>query len=152
MIFAVLASAFLGAYAPQFAGSSLPDPKEELHAQQLGKTIRCAVCQGLSIADSPAPMAQAMLDRVRDKVHAGENDQQIRDYFVQRYGEWILLSPPPHGFNWIVWMAPFALIAAGLGLLAVRASRKPEQRADKAAEVPQGGDDYLAAIRREVER
>lgn len=147
MIFALL----LAAYAPQFAGSALPDPQQELHAQRLGKTIRCAVCQGLSIADSPAPMAQAMLDRVRDKVHAGENDQQIRDYFVQRYGEWILLSPPRHGFNWLVWGAPFVLIALGLTIV-LRAVRKPKVRAVTVPAEPDAGGDYLAAIRREVDR
>jgi len=145
MIFAL----FLAAYAPQIAGNSLADPQEELHAQKLGKTIRCAVCQGLSISDSPAPMAQAMLDRVRDKVHAGENDQQIRDYFVQRYGEWILLSPPRHGFNWLVWTAPFALIA--LGLLVLARSTRPKAPVAKTPEAP-ASDEYLAAIRREVER
>lgn len=144
MILALL----LTAYAPQFAGSALPDAQEELHAQRLGKTIRCAVCQGLSIADSPAPMAQAMLDRVRDKVHGGETDQQIRDYFVQRYGEWILLSPPRHGFNWLVWLAPFALLAAGL-LVVARTAHKPHI---VAAAAPTATDDYLDAIRREVER
>src|SRR5262249_28822679 len=95
-----------GAFAPQQAGSSPLEPVLEARVQKLGKQLRCATCQGLSIADSPASMARAQLDKVREFVSAGKSDEEIRAYFVARYGEWILLSPQPPGLNLAVWVGP----------------------------------------------
>src|SRR5215475_14915086 len=82
-----------GAYAPQQAGSPPLEPALEARVQKLGKELRCAVCQGLSIADSPASMARAQLDKVRELVAQEKSDQEIYDYFIARYGEWVLLKP-----------------------------------------------------------
>ncbi len=142
----MIALLFVAAYAPQFAGHQLTDPAEEARAEKMGKLIRCAVCQGLSVADSPAPMAQAMMDRIRDEVHEGKSDNEIREYFVARYGEWILLSPPRHGFNWFVWLAPLLLVLGGLVFVVV----KP--KAVRHVPPPPTSDRYIDAIRREVEK
>src|SRR5215471_4889472 len=102
-----------GAYAPQQAGSSPLAPELEARVQKLGKQLRCAVCQGLSIADSPASMARAQLDKVRELVAAGKSDDEIYSYFVERYGEWVLLQPRAAGINWLVWLGPALLIIGG---------------------------------------
>jgi len=108
----------ISSYAPLRAGEVNLNTVNEQRALSLGKKIRCAVCQGMSITDSPAPMAQAMLDRVREMVSEGKNDQEINEYFVQRYGEFILLEPKAEGMNWVVWLFPFLFLGVGIIVVA----------------------------------
>lgn len=160
---AALASVNLGADEP---GTVPLAPQLELRAQKLGKELRCAVCQGMSISDSPSSMARAQLDKVRDLITQGKTDQEIRDYFVARYGQWILLEPPRQGFASLVWLLPVLMLLGG-GALVVRVMRKPASP-PPAAE-PGGGlatnpgsdpaaadadleDPYLKAVRAELER
>ena len=82
-----------GDYAPGRAGLDPLDADREARVQKLGKQLRCPVCQGTSIADSPSSMARAQLDKVRELVAEGKTDEEIYAYFVARYGEWALLSP-----------------------------------------------------------
>ena len=151
-----LGAVLWGAFAPQQAGSGpLQDPGQELRAQRLGKQLRCAVCQGMSISDSPASMARAQLDKVRELIAQGQGDEEIRDYFVARYGEWVLLEPKREGFALFVWLAPFGLIALGGLLIAwfVRSRSRlvPPPPPTPAAPEPTG-DKYLDAVRAEVNR
>ena len=118
-----------GAYAPQQAGSSPLEPALEARVQKLGKELRCAVCQGLSIADSPASMARAQLDKVRELVSAGKSDDEVRAYFVARYGEWVLLSPRASGINWLVWLGPALLLIFGFVVIARQIRRSPQKGA-----------------------
>lgn len=151
-----------GAYAPQRAGTDPLDPAREARVQQLGKQLRCAVCQGVSIADSPASMARAQLDKVRELVEQGRSDEEIRQYFVARYGEWVLLAPPAHGANLIVWFGPGLIVLGGAFFIwkFVRDSaRSPEPKpaAASAATSPSSptappADPYLDAVRAELER
>lgn len=76
--------------------------------------LRCPVCQGLSVADSPSHTAVAMKDRVRFLVQVGYTPEQIDAYFVARYGEWVLLAPPASGLTWILWLAPVVLLGVGV--------------------------------------
>ena len=90
--------------------------------------LRCVVCQNLSVADSPSEMARQMRDVIRERLARGESPEQVVAYFVDKYGEWILLSPRPQGFNLVVWVAPFAGLFAGLGvvlLVVLRWTRRP---------------------------
>lgn len=157
----------LGAYAPQQAGSEPLEPRLEARVQSLAKVLRCAVCQGLSIADSPASMARAQLDKVRELVAAGKSDEEVRAYFVERYGEWVLLEPTMDGGNLLVWFGPGVLIFAGL-IMIVRMvkSGEGEPAAATPAVVPldpaapanpeappaSSGDPYLDAVRAELKR
>lgn len=83
----------------------------------LAKGLRCPVCQGLSVADSSSEAAVAMKNRIRDLVEAGYTEEQVTQYFVGRYGTWVLLEPPAQGANWLIFFGPAGLVA--LGLLAV---------------------------------
>ena len=152
----------LGQYAPQQAGSQPLAPALEARVQKVGKELRCAVCQGLSITDSPSSMARAQLDKVRELVAQGKSDQEVRDFFVARYGEWVLLQPKAEGFNWFVWLGPVALLLVGgyVILRQVRRGAEEPARAEEASPTPpppaaaQTGaeDPYLQAVRRELER
>lgn len=145
-------------HAPQLFGSEPLPPAQEERAQRLGKQLRCAVCQGLSIADSPAQMARAQLDTVRALVSEGKTDEEIKAYFVDRYGEWALLAPPAHGFNWVVWVGPALVLL--IGAVAIRALfRKSATAPAPTAEAPppaaaagEEEDPYLKAVRAELER
>ncbi len=141
----------LAAYAPQYAGTPLA-PDLEAKAHEIGKTIRCAVCQGLSVADSPSPMAQSMMDRVRDLVREGKNEQEIAAYFVERYGEWILLEPKAEGFNLLVWILPFVFVGLGLAVIARNTAVKEDARRAGPEKKTDAEDAYLRAVRDRVER
>ncbi len=143
-----------GAYAPQQAGSAPLAPALEARVQKLGKELRCPTCQGLSIADSPASMARAQLDKVRELVASGKSDEEIQAYFVARYGEWILLSPKPVGFNWLVWLGPALLLILGFGVIIRQIRRTPPpatgDSSPKAATPAE--DEYLRLVRSELEK
>jgi cytochrome c-type biogenesis protein CcmH len=103
-------------------------PVDERVVHDVAAQLRCVVCQSLSVADSPSETANQMRQIIRERLAAGESPEQVRDYFVQKYGQWILLSPPKEGFNLLVWVVPFAALGAGLVLVAVilrRWSRRP---------------------------
>jgi cytochrome c-type biogenesis protein CcmH len=89
--------------------------------------LRCPVCQGLSVGDSPAGMAVKMKLQVRDLVAAGYDEEQILAYFERSYGEFVRLEPPMRGVNWLVWLAPLLGLAAGALVVgwALRAPRAP---------------------------
>lgn len=104
-----------------------PDSVNEDTVRQIAAELRCVVCQNLSVADSPSEMANQMRGIIRERLQAGDTPEQVVAYFVDKYGEWILLSPRPRGFNLLVWVLPFAGIAVGLVsvlLLARRWSRR----------------------------
>jgi cytochrome c-type biogenesis protein CcmH len=92
-------------------------PEQETRALKLGSHLRCAVCQGLSIADSPSATARSQFNRVRELIAEGKSDEEIRQYFVARYGDWALLEPPASGVAWFAWVGPGLFVLAGLGLI-----------------------------------
>jgi cytochrome c-type biogenesis protein CcmH len=81
---------------------------------EIAAQLRCVVCQNLSVADSPSEMASQMRAIIRERLAAGESPADVQRYFVDRYGEWILLSPPRRGFNLLVWLLPLAAVVVGL--------------------------------------
>ena len=92
---------------------------DDARMYEVGSQLRCVVCQNLSVADSPSEMAHQMRMIVRDRLRAGDSPEQVIQYFVDKYGEWILLKPRRHGFNWLVWLAPAAAVAIGLVVFAI---------------------------------
>ena len=114
----LLALNLLGAAGP--AAAQLPATAvSEERVQEVAAQLRCVVCQNLSVADSPSEMANQMRAIVRERLRAGERPEQVVQYFVDRYGEWILLAPRRQGFNWLVWLFPVAAVAVGLTVVAV---------------------------------
>ena len=108
------------------AGAKAPVSEDTVH--EVAAQLRCVVCQSLSVADSPSETAHEMKGIIRERLAAGESPEQVRAYFVEKYGNWILLSPPRQGFNLLVWVVPFAGLGLGLVLVLLvvrRWSRRP---------------------------
>lgn len=118
LVVAVLATAVLGT-APAIAQDALPDSVLEARTTTVAATLRCPVCQGESIQDSPSELAQQMRAVVRDRLRAGESPEQIKAYFVSRYGEWILLEPRMTGLNILLYALPVVLVIGGIALVVV---------------------------------
>ncbi len=109
------------------AGPAAAAPVDEKTVHDVAAQLRCVVCQSLSVADSPSETASQMRGIIRERLAAGESPAEVRAYFVEKYGEWILLAPPKSGFNLLVWVVPFVGLGLGLVLVAVvlrRWSRK----------------------------
>lgn len=99
--------------------SGRSDPSPAARARGLAAELRCPVCQGMSVADSPSPTARAIAEDIRRRVDAGETDAEIRQAYVDRYGEWILLQPAGSGFGALAWALPVAGLVLGAGALAL---------------------------------
>jgi cytochrome c-type biogenesis protein CcmH len=98
----------------EYAYTQLRDPRQEAQAVALMQTLRCLVCQGQSIADSDAELAGDMRALVRRRIEAGEKPDQIRDWLVERYGNWVTYDPPVEPITWPLWGAPILLLLTGL--------------------------------------
>lgn len=114
------------------------DPVLEARVQVLAEQLRCLVCQNQNLADSHAELAIDLKDQMREMLKKGLSEQDVIDFMVQRYGDFVLYKPPVKATTWLLWGGPFVLLAAGLGLLFVRLRRRrgeagaqltPEQRA-----------------------
>lgn len=103
--------------------STLRDSVIESDTRALASQLRCPVCQGLSIEDSPSELSQQMRALVRDQLRAGKSPDEVKRYFVSKYGEWILLSPPAHGVNTLIYALPLAALTFG-GILIALAVRR----------------------------
>lgn len=122
-LLAALAFAALGALGTLGAVQQSPaDSVLEARTAEVAAQLRCPVCQGLSIQDSPSELSQQMRSVVKDQLRAGKSPDEVKAYFISKYGEWILLEPKPKGFNVLVYAMPILLVAVGLGwiVLAVR--------------------------------
>src|SRR5690606_34587623 len=84
----------------------LPDPAQEQRAREISKSLRCLVCQNQSIEDSNATLAKDLRRIVRERVQAGDSDDQVREYLVARYGDWVLLKPPFNVRTAALWIGP----------------------------------------------
>ena len=99
--------------AAKWANEQLPDPRQEAQAKALMLTIRCIVCQGQSIADSDAELAGDMRAMVRARVAAGEKPEAIRQWLIDRYGQWVSYKPLVEPLTWPLWLAPLLLLVVG---------------------------------------
>ena len=112
----------------------LKDPALEARARTLSQELRCMVCQNQSIDDSDAPLAKDLRILVRERLTAGDSDQQVIDFLVARYGEFVLLKPPFSPHTLALWVAPFGvlIVAAAAFFAAWRRNREtPEAAAPK---------------------
>ncbi len=102
----------------------LSDPALEARARTLSKELRCLVCQNESIDDSEAPLAHDLRVLLRERLSDGDSDQQVLDFLVARYGEFVLLKPPLAWNTALLWLMPGGLLALGtLGLILLMRGR-----------------------------
>jgi cytochrome c-type biogenesis protein CcmH len=95
----------------------MADPGKEARARDLSRELRCMVCQNQSIDDSEAPLARDLRLLVRERIAAGDSDNQVIDFLVARYGEFVLLKPPFNPHTLLLWLLPpLALAGGGLAL------------------------------------
>ena len=106
-----------------YAYRQLDDPAQEARAQDLMETIRCLTCQSQTIADSDAPMAGDMRSEVRRRIAAGEDPEAIRQWLIQRYGDYISYKPSVTGLTWPLFAAPVVLLLLAALLLRGRFRR-----------------------------
>ena len=95
----------------------LPDPTLEARARALSSELRCLVCQNQSIDDSDATLAKDIRVLIRERIAKGESNDEVRDFLVSRYGDFILLKPPLKPETWLLWLS--APLTLGLGALAI---------------------------------
>lgn len=97
----------------------LKDPALEARAREVGKQLRCVVCQNQSIDDSNADLARDMRILVRERIQAGDSNTEVIAYMVDRYGDFVLLNPPFKASTYVLWIGPGAIAVLGvIGVLA----------------------------------
>jgi len=114
------------------AGSPISGEALEAKTAETASLLRCPVCQGLSINDSPATMARNMKRQTRDLLAQGYSNEQVLEYFEKAYGEFVRLEPPARGVNWLVWLSPLAVLIVGffivrgvIGKMSAKADEAP---------------------------
>jgi cytochrome c-type biogenesis protein CcmH len=117
---AAMAAGVLCIAAASDPADRLPDPAQEARARHIMQDVRCLVCQNESIDDSEAELAGDLRRTVREQVKAGRSDAEIKHYLVERYGEFVLLTPAFSWMNLLLWGGPFAVVVLGGSVLAAR--------------------------------
>ena len=110
---AMLAVLWLGLSAALAQEAQLANPQLEQRARDLSREIRCVVCQSQSVAESDADIAKDVRAIIREQIGAGKSDQEVRDYLVARYGDFVLFDPPFKASTYVLWIGPFAILAIG---------------------------------------
>ncbi|MCK5659630.1 MAG: cytochrome c-type biogenesis protein CcmH [Alphaproteobacteria bacterium] len=126
-----LLTVFFGTAGTSFAvrpDEMLSDPALEARARIISKDLRCIVCQNQSIDDSDAEMAHDLRVLVRQRLQIGDSDAQVRQYIVDRYGDYVLLTPPFKAGTWLLWLGPpFFLLCAFWAAWSFCRCRKPKE-------------------------
>jgi cytochrome c-type biogenesis protein CcmH len=126
-------------------GHALHGAELDAETKVVSSLLRCPVCQGLSVADSPSTTAQNMRHQVRALLEKGYDQQQILAYFESSYGEFVRLQPPLRGVNWLLWLAPAVVLLGGAFFMFRRGRNKGE---GVAAPAPDPAlEDYRARAR-----
>ena len=114
----------------------LPDPVMEAQARAFMRDIRCVVCQSQSIDESDAEIAAQLRNAIREQMAAGKSPDEIRDFLVARYGDFVLLKPPFKASTLLLWAGPFILVAIGLGFILLQRRQKGAVAAGNAGLTP----------------
>ncbi|MGH7563605.1 MAG: cytochrome c-type biogenesis protein [Gemmatimonadota bacterium] len=126
-------------------------PAQEARARALEGELRCPVCRSQSIRQSRSFMAEDMKRRIRILVAEGRTDDQIRSFFMERYGAWILLEPPRRGFHLTAWILPAAAVVVGAVGLLLATRRWTRASPPRKSVEPPPESPYLARLERELE-
>ncbi|MGJ3262753.1 MAG: cytochrome c-type biogenesis protein [Salinarimonas sp.] len=102
----------------------LDDPALEERAREVSKGLRCLVCQNQSIDDSDAPLARDLRTLVRERIEAGDSNDEVVTFVVDRYGDFVLLRPPLNAYTIVLWVAPTLVLIAGAGGLVLTLRRR----------------------------
>lgn len=108
----------------------LADPILEQRAREISRELRCVVCQSQSIDDSNAPLAKDMRIVVRERLLAGDSDEEVLRFLTSRYGDYVRLNPPLKGATYFLWAAPLIIFAAAAGL-SIAYLKRMKERSDK---------------------
>lgn len=100
---------------------------------ELSNILRCMVCQNQSIADSNATLARDFRNRIKEKLNAGQTNEEIIDFMVARYGDYVLYRPPFNGTTALLWLGPFVFVVIGFVMI-VRMRRRPDKEHDAVAD------------------
>jgi len=132
----VLAAAFAVVALAALIASGGSDGNQTLdeRVHEIGAGLRCPVCLNLSVADSPSKLAGEMRTEIETQLRAGRTPEQIRAFFIDRYGGWILLSPPPRGWNLVPWAVPIVGLLAGVVLWLAFVRRRAPRTAGEVTE------------------
>jgi cytochrome c-type biogenesis protein CcmH len=139
-------------------GTPLAGAALERRTMEISAELRCPVCQGLAIGDSPSQMASNMREQVRELLSRGYTEEQILSYFEKSYGQFVLLKPKFQGVNALVWLLPVLVLAIGLVIVVTKAKRLEKTPVPAAAAVAPDAaseatdDPYLAQVREMVEK
>ena len=122
--------------AGTFASAAPPPGDAALEARTLALAgeLRCLVCQNQSLADSHAPLALDLRQQIREQLAQGRSEQQVVDFMVQRYGDFVLYRPPFKGITLLLWFGPLLLLAGGLAALRPYWRRAPQHDAEGEAQ------------------
>jgi cytochrome c-type biogenesis protein CcmH len=127
--FTLIAAALLIVTTHSFAvlpEEVLPDPALEARARVISQDLRCLVCQNQSIDDSNAPLAKDLRVIVRERLTAGDSNDQVFGYVVSRYGNYVLLKPPLQADTFLLWASPFIILVIALSVALIYLKRRPE--------------------------
>ena len=127
-------------------GAPLVGAELDRRTHEVGSLVRCPVCQGMSVADSPSEMAVNMKAQVRELLARGYTEQQILDYFELSYGQFVLLRPKFEGVTAAVWIIPVLALLAGIGITVVILKRLGGKAVAAPISKPVS-DPYLARVR-----
>ncbi len=127
--------------AQQPAPPAAPDAVFEKRITRLSEELRCLVCQNQTIADSNAELAVDLRNQVREQMRQGRSDDAIRNYMVERYGDFILYRPPVKASTALLWFGPLLLVIGGIGGLALYVRQRRRLAVDDDTENT-GFDDY----------
>lgn len=93
------------------------NPEQQARFSQLTEELRCLVCQNQNLADSDAPLAHDLREEIYKMMMAGQNDDQIKQFLIERYGDFVLYRPPVQGNTLVLWLGPALLLLGGLGVV-----------------------------------
>lgn len=117
---------------------SQADPALDIRLKKLEEELRCLVCQNQTLADSNAPLAEDLRREVRGLAVAGKSDDEIKQYLVARYSDFVLYRPPVKRTTWLLWFGPFALLLAGGVIWWLILRRRGRKRDDDDEPPPDG--------------
>lgn len=133
------------AYAIQ-PNEVLSDPALEARARDIGRELRCLVCQNQSIDDSDADLARDLRVLVRERLTAGDDDRQVVDYVVSRYGDFVLLRPPVKPQTWALWFGPAVIGGGGLIVIALYFRRRLRASTTEGAPLSEAEERRIARL------